>query len=368
MSDDEDLARAALAALASVDAPATLRERTNVAVGQRRHRNRLRLVVASAVATVVVVSGAATIAAAASGHRNAKVSVVSGETSVTSSTTDSTAASSTSIPTSTVAPASTTTVGTPRPTRGPGTDIVTTPTSAVPGPAELHASPDTGLSERTSIVVSGSGLPPSRLVHVVACRALAPPSTDAGPPGCDNTDWWNSGASDFFTDAQGSLRTQEFFVRRVFADGTDCTTTPGGCELRLIGNSGADILARAPISFAGPSGPSRPPGMQVTPATGLADGQAVQVAGRNFVSASTTVVECAGTTCEETGPEVTPGADGSFTLTFTAHRTFTTGTGVRVDCLTAACIIGISPVGDDRVPIVFAPPSPPPTSTTTSIP
>jgi LPXTG-motif cell wall-anchored protein len=119
------------------------------------------------------------------------------------------------------------------------------------------------------------------------------------------------------------------------------------------------------------------PTLVVTPATGLADGQTVEVGGSGFGAGSQVALgECrAGATsdadCSVAGALVaTADSSGAFTAQFTVSRVLTIGTST-LDCSTVgSCVIaagelpGLSTFA--TAAISFAPPPPPPAPTPTS--
>lgn len=139
-------------------------------------------------------------------------------------------------------------------------------------------------------------------------------------------------------------------------------------------------VGAAPAGAATSQSQTTSPVVTAQPATGLVDGQSIQVSGSGFgPSVSVAVGECeSGATtadqCSVSGATVvTTASDGTFTTPFTVSRTIDVG-GSSIDCSQAgACVIGAGELPAlttfATVPIAFAavaPPAPTPPSSPTS--
>jgi hypothetical protein len=166
----------------------------------------------------------------------------------------------------------------------------------------------------------------------------------------------------------------------------DCGAAPGAC---LVGLQSADPRVDfAPRSFGLAFDPAKRPRIEVSPATGLGDGQQVSVHGINVGAGSVSFAECLRDqwgSCQYA--DASAGNDGTFTATFTVQRVLHWGyhglldqsgqCGVDGDCVIE---VWIRPNGfenfDSTVyrvwiepthPVVLAfAPAPPPTTTTTT--
>lgn len=322
----------------AIDGPATLAE-----IVERGSRRRTRRRVALSGLAIIVVVGLAAAAVAATNTKGNHVSIAGrSETTTASSSSVKTTTSSSKSPEST-----TLTTGPIGPHTSVSGDTVAPTTGAVSSSA-LTAAPNSGLPERGWVTVSGSGFPPVQRVFVVECPAGLPSEQH----GCDTT-WWSQNQADFFTDGAGNLVSGPLPIRRVLGDGTDCATTASRCELRLVFRSNLNVLARTPLSFAGPPGPAIPMTLHADPSTGLVDRQQVHVTGDRFMPASISLEECAGYACTPSKPIIVA-ADGTLDTTFTVHRTFSNA-GQVVNCGTDACYIWTGQVDATKVPISFAP-------------
>ena len=353
MDDLERDLRATLDHLAGGAAPSDGLVSRTLERSRQLRRNRRLIAASIAVITTLAVTVAATsVIASGAPARHLRVAIppsIAGSSTSTTMTISTTTSVLPAPPTSSVSR-----VTTPRPGQGRAN---ATPTTAVAtgGPALLQATPAQNLPERGWVTVSGSGFPALQHVYVVECPADLPPGA-----GCDGI-WWDGNEADFFTDGAGNLQTQPRPIRRVLADGTDCAAAAGRCELRLFWHSETQVLARTPLTFAGPSGPEIPMTLHVDPSTGLVDGQPVHVTGDYLMPGSEDLSECAANVCGVPQP-VTITADGTLDATFTVEQTFSNGTSV--DCLVDACSISLS--SNPTVPISFASPASSTTTTTTS--
>jgi hypothetical protein len=148
--------------------------------------------------------------------------------------------------------------------------------------------------------------------------------------------------------------------RRVLDDGTDCAMASGHCEMRLVRPIDRLVLARVPLSFAGPLGPAIPMTLTADPSTNLADGQVVRITGSYFMPGTTYVAECFGNICAP-GKDVSADADGTFSDTIVVQVTYRSGSQ-SFDCRTDTCTISTGQSIATKPPISFASTSPTTTS------
>jgi hypothetical protein len=116
---------------------------------------------------------------------------------------------------------------------------------------------------------------------------------------------------------------------------------------RLAARIASVTALGAALAFTGGSAAFADSGLSVDPATGLADGQTVNVSGSGYTAGSTVyVVECLHDAwqCDTANlVRATVDADGSFTTPQVVHRSFdgvdprTGEAGGPVDCAVSAC-------------------------------
>lgn len=315
--------------------------------GGARSRRRICVVAAIAVAGAVLIVG---IAAVVANDTDSRVAVTSASSAVARgvlfTTTSATVGTSTTVPQ----------VGASDPSAAAGPVVATStaPPAVEPSPS-LTVTPNQGLPERRYVTVAGIGFPPDAQVSVLQC-----PASDEPRIGDCDTAWWSQSDGTYWTDAVGTLTADLRPVRRVLDNGTDCSTTAGRCEL-VVGVLGVAVVARAPLSFAGPSGPERPMTLHVEPATDLRDGQQVRVTASDLMPSDENLYECVGNVCGPVSQSVTIAADGTLDVTFTVRRTFS-HENRSYDCAVDLCTIGTLQVHFVPVPISFARPGPTNTS------
>jgi hypothetical protein len=250
-------------------------------------------------------------------------------------------------------PTTTTRESTTTTTTGDSTTTTTAP-EEVREP-EIAASPATDLPERAWIRVTGSGLPPGRVL-VMQCSASR---RDGEPPtGCDYGSWVNQGESDAWVDERGHLSWTRP-VRRV--SGTDCSEAPGRCVVAVIQVVGPErrALATAPLAFSGPMGPERPMTVSAHPTADLVDGQVISVVGENLLGPNEhfSLYQYG-----QPGPNAAKvfgepvwgkvGRDGKLQVAMPVQSVLTSHMGT-VDCRTTSCYIDVSYGGIPDIPISF---------------
>jgi len=164
------------------------------------------------------------------------------------------------------------------------------PTGPLLPPPTATATPSTGLIDRQSIHITGSGFRPNRSVAMVECIGG---SSDYYK--CSNSyDPYPTVATDGTIDATMAVRTLLHAI-----DGTtvDCRTSAGACEIQVGSPDQPTNRIHLPLAFD-PNAPlAPPPTMDVTPSTGLIDGQVVTVTGHGFFpNTPIGISECATTT------------------------------------------------------------------------
>lgn len=238
-----------------------------------------------------------------------------------------------------------------------------------PAAAAVTVTPSSGLVDRQSVAVSGTGLTPSGKVVVEQC-----PTGTALAGGCSAyTIVYAS------TDSAGSFAVSTV-VHRMLREplGTiiDCAVE-GACEIAVIDiDAGPPAEITVPLQFD-PAVPPIGPTVVVSPDADLVDGQTVTVSGIDFPFSpypsppvDIVVLECP---TDPTGPSgcipspapsgvVTTDLAGAFTTAITVSRLLTGPTG-EVDCtVDGACEITVGYTGDGgtpiRTPIRFRAPTP----------
>jgi hypothetical protein len=222
----------------------------------------------------------------------------------------------------------------------------------------LAATPSTDLPERTFIDLSGAHLGAERRAVTGECPAGIRAYAEIQDR-CDAPVWVNQVDSESWILEGGGLRPTSRPVRRVLANGTDCSVAPG-CEVVLFDGTGAPAIAAVPLRFRGPSGPSRPMTVDVAPKDLLRDGDVVTIHGEYLLAnANYTFLQCAaGKACASSGApylSVRTAPDGTISAEIHVSAKVTTATGDVVDCRQAACELQTFYGGIPPVPLRFAP-------------
>jgi hypothetical protein len=246
-------------------------------------------------------------------------------------------------------------------------DIRFDPSVPPPPPPTITATPDTGLLDNGSVVVSGEGFDPSQFVYVLQCLA---PAAD------DGSNCRFNGSADVQTSPSGTF-TLSVTVRRVlFLQGTatDCAD-PGACVLVATSGYPGDGAAAAGIEFDGSVPLPPPPTATATPDTDLLDGDTVSVTGSGFSpNTQVAVIQCQAI---ETGDAsacntsaylmVQTDGSGGVTADLPVDRMLYLGSGT-VDCVVVGCRIVVAELPEGfpnaTADIAFdasVPPPPPPT-------
>jgi len=136
------------------------------------------------------------------------------------------------------------------------------------------AEPSTGLTDGQTIAISGSGFTPYVTLGAVLCSAGA--AGGGGVGFCELAHYDNFQAS-----SEGTFA-DDYVLRRYIVtpnEGTvDCAESTDRCILGVGNISDYDESGGSFISFAGAPSPP-PPSLEVTPTTGLVDGQVLTVRG-----------------------------------------------------------------------------------------
>jgi hypothetical protein len=256
------------------------------------------------------------------------------------------------------------------------------PDIPLPPPPTLTVTPSTGLVNRQTVQVAGSGYPPNDEVQLEVCEAETAETTAAKegpflPASCD----YYGGAS---TDAAGSFSAPVKVHRLLLGyreTPVDCAEV--ACVLRAESYVDALAVADTPIDFDGSTPPPPPyPVIEVAPTTGLDDGTSVTVKGSGFApSAPIGIGQCHNPPASERDCEtanavqITSDDKGEFTATIDVQRVIATANVATIDCggLAGRCLIGVANLDDtygeyalstglrfDPPPPQPPPPNPPP--------
>lgn len=248
--------------------------------------------------------------------------------------------------------------------------------SAAAGPPpfpSVTVAPSIDLVDGQLVTITGSGFAPGEGLEVFQCRAGAVNEFDCDP----------GNAFDFHADASGDfvfvLQIDAFiFTQAGASDPIDCRAALDSCVIGVGNILDPSAGLSVAISFD-PDAPLRPPvSLTIDPATGLTDGQTVQVSGANLTSREDAFAfQCAAddpvdqnTLCAYDDLERgVPDADGSIVLPLVVARVFTSPSGQTVDCgEPGSCVVTVSwgfsflPDRSASVPITFAGVGPPPTA------
>ena len=136
------------------------------------------------------------------------------------------------------------------------------------------AEPSTGLTDGQTIAISGSGFTPRVTLGAVLCSAGA--AGGGGVGFCELAHYDN-----FEVSAEGTFA-DDYVLRRFIVTPNegrvDCAESTDRCILGVGNISDYDESGGSFVSFAGAPSPP-PPSLDVTPTTGLVDGQALNVRG-----------------------------------------------------------------------------------------
>jgi hypothetical protein len=276
-------------------------------------------------------------------------------TTVPAATTPTTTVPDTTVPDTTV-PTTTTPTGTTAPDGGAPV-AQTTPAVTV--------TPSTGLLNFQTVTLSGTGFTPGVLVGWAQCKNNA----SGTAADCDTG---NTGTAT--PDGSGAFSTP-FTVHRILhtANGTvDCASAPATCNLGAgtVTQPSAES-AGVPLTFD-PNAPLPPPAtLEVNPAIGLHDGDAVAVSGSDYLpSSQVAIVQCSvpasASTCQ-TLLLLPADATGSFATQVIVHRVVATPPFGATDCAAApgTCQLTAVSLADyydyaAHVDLAFDPSGPPP--------
>lgn len=226
--------------------------------------------------------------------------------------------------------------------------------------ATITADPDSSLYDGQTIMVSGSGFSPNQSLALVECNLDTAAATNNDPyKSCDINDV----VLDAVADANGALPPTPITVRtgQLGSDASSvCNySTNGHCVIAAGDPSTFQLLAFAPIAFSS---------VTVTPATGLHNGDTVEVAGAGLPgNTDVYILECnsdvpAASGCKLTGAvPATTDAQGALAPTSFVVATGQLGSDPAsvCDASTSACVITVVDKTSQQpygfAPIGFAP-------------
>jgi hypothetical protein len=350
-----DLRRRLHAAAATPDSELDTEALTTRAI---RRRQRRAIAVVAAAAVVVIAAGGGVLAARdGAGNDTLRTRGTGSETTL---------APSTSAPSTSTSTTTSTTIATT-----PGTNATVPPAGGGPS---WQAAPTTGIGNFTDVTITATGIP-NGTYDVGQC----PKDLPDGPTLSSCLLHAVINVSD------GNLTANVRAFWWMNSGRVDCGAAPGTCVVGFM--SGDPRSTFTPVSFDLVFDPALRPRIEVTPSTGLADGQQIEVRGFNIGAGSVSFAECLG---DQWGScayaSATAGADGNFVATYSVQRVLYRsyhGTleeagecGVDGGCVITAFV---TPAGfEDRasnfrefiepngpVAIAFSP-APPPTTTTTT--
>jgi acetyl esterase/lipase len=237
--------------------------------------------------------------------------------------------------------------------------VVFAPDAEVATPT-LSVAPDSGLVDGQVVTLSGGDYPvgtgTGTVVDILQCTSQPSYGT------CQWIDWTES-------DSAGDIDA-EVPVHALLptADGeVDCRTSAEPCQ--LVAGSGPPWSIRSgrvDLDLAA-DGPLLPrPSIEVSPSTGLTDGDVVTVTGTHFTPSRHVWVQIcvdddAGRCAHNVAEVASPSSSGTFTLDLTVSESFETWDGDVVDCLATPCAVSAEVGGGWRAataPITFAAPPP----------
>jgi hypothetical protein len=192
--------------------------------------------------------------------------------------------------------------------------------SKPPVPTKLVAIPSTNLRDHQLVTVKGSGFFPGSYVYVAECSSAA--LYDCA---YETQRFGTAGPDGTFTIENYALERQFSTYDPQFpSEMIDCAASPGTCALTTQAGAYSTTPVSAPLTF-NPAFPPVVPAISVTPSTGLADLQLVNVRGYGFLPGSQVYLyECATAVpgCDGGTTYVTAGFHGQFSLTMAARRRF----------------------------------------------
>ena len=219
---------------------------------------------------------------------------------------------------------------------------LTAPNAGAVDDPVVTVTPATDLVEGDVVHVAVSGSLPFSELFVGLCSAAAP-----DPNRCDGT--VGTARTTDATGAQELDLAMEAVFQVSTIDGSqeiDCRVAPG-CQLLLftMRTDGSVAQLAAPLAFR-PDGPLLPvPTLTTTPATGLVDGQRIQVTGEGFLPDSAVALkQCRVPTtteadCEQPTVFASVAADGTVSTTFDLVAIVRPLREPSFDCRTTACAL-----------------------------
>jgi|GEM_PF-6021441 hypothetical protein len=244
----------------------------------------------------------------------------------------------------------------------------------------VTAEPATGLRDGDEVTVRGEGFVPGESVGVVQCAREAggdTPETRGGVDGCYIGDYVNVIADDQGV-AQGTYRIKRVLTTPLTGS-VDCAAEAGRCIVAMGAISDYDRSGGLAIELDPDVEPVELPTVQVQPAEGLADGQAVRVTATGLTPGDVMYVEVCSAdpaACWTTG-EALPmdeggyreiglraDPDGSLDAEIPVWRFLAGGEpGTYVDCAISRCSLRLSgSTAPPTVPLRFRGDEPPPSA------
>jgi acetyl esterase/lipase len=231
-------------------------------------------------------------------------------------------------------------------------------------PPSATVAPDRDLVDGQAVTVEGEGFRPDEIISVLQCLP--------GAVSFDDCAYFNVQYAQ--TDSEGRFSTALPLFATFTTSGPepveiDCRTSASPCVV-VAAQRGftAPRAAHVEVHFDSDAPLLPPPEIDVSPATGIADGGSVTVRGENFtalreVSVRLCEIGTEGEECDNDASDfLQVDTSGNFTASLTLFGEFDIFTGETVDCREAP---GCEVVADDysrgrsaRAPVMFGPPPP----------
>ena len=247
------------------------------------------------------------------------------------------------------------------------------PSAPIPPPPTITLSPNGALPYRAAVTVIGTDFPPDTPVRLSQCESGVLYCSGPGAFGVA------------ITDGTGSFSTQLNVARSIRSYSSyppvtvDCGFSPGKCAVHAQSFGDQDAFAEAPLEFD-PSAPIPEVSVTVTPSTGLADFQIVDVHGEGFFPGDQVYVSQCGAGEEPLfegcgssfASGATVGEDGTFDTATRVQRSIFSQSG-PLECWEApgTCVMAVvsqvDPNASAEVPLAFSGDPTPVSSPTISI-
>jgi hypothetical protein len=203
------------------------------------------------------------------------------------------------------------------------------------GPAAVTVEPSTGLFDGTTVTVSVRGAPaPASFAFCALPLATSLVDSQCGGNTPLESDDWGSGSTTATVAASLAV---------VNGGTIDCRVA--ACAVGLFDADGNTVAASTPLTFAPPTT------MTLEPTSGLLDGEAMTVTGRNLPTRTYVLRHCATGGCDE-GQAVTVPPSGDLDATFPAVQRFTATTGARMYCRDHCTVALFTGSSDELVAVV----------------